>query len=278
MSAFASVDVASINANGVKGFEASNLLETLKTNMTSNNAATSCEALEMVKTLCEGVDQWIEPYVVTTLPLILDNLAQPKTAAAAADAGNAILHKSNAHSVRVIVSLLFESLNSMKWQTKKGALVLIGALASHHPTIVQRNLPDIILKLIEVASDVKKEVKEQCRIAFTEVCSTITNMDILPIVPKVIAAYMDPVKQTENSLDALIATTFINDVDLPTLGLLVPVLTKGMRERKVVVKRRAALVIGNMCKLVNDPRTAAVFYPILKPVLERGIEEIAVEE
>ena len=51
-----------------------------------------------------------------------------------------------------------------------------------------------------------------------------------------------------------------------------------MRERKVVIKRRAALVIGNMCKLVNDPRTAALFYPILKPVLERGIDEIAVEE
>lgn len=33
-----------------------------------------------------------------------------------------------------------------------------------------------------------------------------------------------------------------------------------------------------MCKLVNDPRTAAEFYPILKPVLERGIEEIAVAE
>ena len=32
-----------------------------------------------------------------------------------------------------------------------------------------------------------------------------------------------------------------------------------------------------MCKLVNDPRTAS-FYPILKPVLERGIDEIAVEE
>lgn len=42
----------------------------------------------------------------------------------------------------------------------------------------------------------------------------------------VIAAYMDPVKLTENALDALIGTTFINDVDLPTLGLLVPVLTK----------------------------------------------------
>jgi hypothetical protein len=37
-----------------------------------------------------------------------------------------------------------------------------------------------------------------------------------------------------------------------------------IRERKVAIKRRSALVIGNMCKLVNDPRTAALFYPILK--------------
>jgi len=52
-------------------------------------------------------------------------------------------------------------------------------------------------------------------------------VDIIPIISKVVAAYMDPVKLTEKALDALIATTFINDVDLPTLGLLVPVLTKG---------------------------------------------------
>jgi hypothetical protein len=68
-----------------------------------------------------------------------------------------------------------------------------------------------------------------------------------------LSIYNDPVKLTNLSL----STTFINDVDLPTLGLLVPILTRGMRERMVNVKRRAALVIGNMCKLVNDPRTAA---------------------
>ena len=43
-------------------------------------------------------------------------------------------------------------------------------------------------------------------------------MDIIPIIARVIGAYMDPVKLTENALDALIGTTFINDVDLPTLG------------------------------------------------------------
>ena len=278
MSAFSSLDVKKINAGGILAFEASTVQADLKTNLAANDAAVVNEGLVAIKTLCEGVDQWIEPYTVIHLPLIMDAFANPKTADAALAAGNAILHKSSANSIRTVTSLIYEAFTSMKWQTKKGALVLLGALASHHPVVVQRNLPEMILKLIDMSSDVKKEVKEQCKIAFTELCGTIQNVDVIPIIPKVILGYMDPVKQTENALDALIATTFINDVDVPTLGLLVPILTKGMRERKVVIKRRAALVIGNMCKLVNDPRTAAQFNPILKPILERGIDEIAVDE
>ena len=41
---------------------------------TTNNTDIAFEALEFIKPLCETVDQWI-------------NLANPKTAAAAADAG-----------------------------------------------------------------------------------------------------------------------------------------------------------------------------------------------
>ena len=40
-----------------------------------------------------------------------------------------------------------------------GALQLFGELATYHPVVVQRNLPEMILKLIEMSSDVKKEVR-----------------------------------------------------------------------------------------------------------------------
>ena len=50
--------------------------------MASATPATAIEALEAVKTLAEGVDQWIEPYLVTLLSSVLDNLAVPKTAEA----------------------------------------------------------------------------------------------------------------------------------------------------------------------------------------------------
>lgn len=278
MSAFANSDVSQINKAGLIAFEASGMIESLKTEISSSNTDIANEALVFVTKLSQGVDQWIEPYLVGTLTVILDCMAVPKTAEASKEAGNAILAKSNGHSIRIVTTVLYESFSSMKWQTKKGALVLLGSLATIHPVVVQRNLPEMILKLIEIAADVKKEVKDQTKIAFTEICSTITNVDIIPIIPDVINGYTEPVKMAGKALDTLISTTFINDVDLPTLGLLVPILTKGMREKLVVVKRRAALVIGNMCKLVNDPRTAAAFYPILKPVLERGIDEIAVAE
>lgn len=278
MSAFADIDVNAINKAGVLAFEASPLSAALATNCASKEADVANEALNNVKLLCEGCDQWIEPYTVDCLSGILDALADKKTADAAKAAGEAILSKSSPNSIRILTEVLYESFVSMKWQTKVGGLTLLGMLGKIHPTVVNTNLPEMILKLIDIASDVKKQVKDQCKICFQELCATITNVDIIPIIPAVIEGYMEPNKKTEAALDTLVSTSFINDVDLSTLGLLVPVLTKGMRERKVVIKRRAALVIGNMCKLVNDPRTAALFYPVLKPVLERGIDEIAVEE
>ena len=168
MSAFTAPSVSSINADGVIAFEASGVPETIKTQMTSATPATANAALLYCKQLCEGVDMWIEPYVIAMLPSILDNFASPKTAEAATEAGNAVLHKMCPHSMKMVQELLYESMGSMKWQTKKGALVLLGSLAKHHPVVVTKNLPSMILKLIDMASDVKKEVKDATRAAFTE--------------------------------------------------------------------------------------------------------------
>ena len=134
--------------------------------------------------LITGSSEWVEPYLLSLIPSILDNLAAPKTSAAATLAGTAVTKKMNAHSMKLVLNLLYESLESMKWQTKKGALVLLGSLGAIHESVVQANLPAIILKLIAMASDVKKEVKEQTRQAFTEICATITNVDIIPIIPR----------------------------------------------------------------------------------------------
>jgi elongation factor 3 len=256
-----------------------NSLENLKNTIINNNDTDKCiKNMKNLALLAKSMDSWAEPYLLDCLPTLMDNISSFKTSAQATSTATAIIEKMNVYSIRVFLNLLYTSLNSMKWQTKCGALTILGMLKTFDKNIVQKNIPSIILRLIDMTSDIKKEIKQHTRICFEEITSVIDNVDIIKIIPDIIDAYMEPVKYTESTLDLLIGTSFINEMDPSTLGLLVPLLTKGMREKKVAVKRRAALIIGNMCKLVNDPRTAAEFYPILKPVLEKGIDEIAIEE
>lgn len=235
-------------------------------------------AMSRLMEIIEKSPKWTEPYFYPFLPSLMDNMGNFKTSEIARETSLVLIKRVNSHSIRFFIPMLYQRFQSLKWQTKKGALMLLGSFSEIRKEIVQRNLPSMILELISMTSDVKKEVKEQVRICFEQLCSVIDNVDVIQIIPDVIKGYMEPVKYAKDALDRLVATSFINEMDLSTMGLLVPILIKGMREKKVSVQRCAALVIGNLCKLVNDPRTAAEFYPILKPILERGYEEIAIEE
>ena len=236
------------------------------------------DSFDELKDFIKANDLKIEPFLMDGLPDILNKLANKTTMDAAKEVGEQVIKQMNPFAMKQYMDILYDHFDSMKWQIKKGSLILLGSFAKHQSNIVKFNLPDMILRVIDMAGDVKPEVKAQANKCFEELCSVIDNVDIIKIIPDVIKAYMEPVKYTEQALDSLVATSFINEVDMSTLGLLVPILKKGMFEKKVAIKRRSALVIGNMCKLVNDPRTAAFFYPVLKPVLERGIDEIAIEE
>ena len=229
---------------------------------------------ESLKSLVQNSNY--EPALIKLIPFLLDKMIQNKEESL--EICELILKKMNVYAMPVYKETIYNSFTSLKWQIKVGALSVLGKFAKYQSDVVKQHLPDMILNLIQMSSEVKPQVKQQTKICFQELCSVIDNVDILKIIPVTIDAYMEPIKYTDKALDELVATSFINEVDSSTLGLLVPILIRGMREKKVASKRRAALVIGNMCKLVNDPRTAAEFYSILKPVLERGIDEIAIEE
>ena len=63
-------------------------------------------------------------------------------------------------------------------------------------------------------------------------------------------------------------------VDSPTLALIAPLLGKALRGRSSALKRKAARVIDNMCRLVKEPADVAPFMPLLLPALDKVIDEI----
>lgn len=58
-------------------------------------------------------------------------------------------------------------------------------------------------------------------------------------------------------------------VEAPTLSLLVPLLVRGLAERATAIRRKTAVIIDNMAKLVDSPHDAAVFLPRLLPGLKK---------
>ena len=47
-------------------------------------------------------------------------------------------------------------------------------------------------------------------------------------------------------------------MDAPTLALVCPLLHRGLRDRAALTKRCAALIAGNVCTMIVEPR---YFYP-----------------
>src|SRR6056300_19069 len=160
---------------------------------------------------------YYEPFIIKIIPDLLLKLTDNKTSEQALETGNISIKNMNVFSIEIYMNVLYDHFTTIKWQIKKGALILLGLFANHQKEVIQYFLPNMILKLIEMTSDVKQDVKAQTRICFQQLCSVIDNVDIIKIIPDVINAYMEPVKFTENALDTLVATSFINEVDMQTL-------------------------------------------------------------
>jgi elongation factor 3 len=74
-----------------------------------------------------------------------------------------------------------------------------------------------------------------------------------------------------NTIKALSSTTFVAEVNAPTLAVLVPLLNRALKERSTDTQRMTCVVIGNLVKLVRDPNVAARYLG----GLFGGVEQLA---
>ena len=106
-----------------------------------------------------------------------------------------------------------------------------------------------------------------------EICAIVGNRDIEPFIPVLVSCIARPA-EVPDCVHKLGATTFVQNVEAPALSIMVPLLIRGLRERATAVKRKSALIIDNMAKLVDNPSDAAVFLPRLLPGLEKVSQEV----
>lgn len=223
------------------------------------------------------VSAHVEPYLVVLLPAVLaavgDKITAVKTAANAAVL--AIAGAINGNAIKAALPSIMESIRTaQKWPEKMAALDFIDALIKTAPVQLGSRVPELIPVISEAMWDTKKEVKEHAYKLMEKLCQLIVNRDIERFIPELIKCIAKP-ENVPETVHLLGATTFVTEVQEPTLALLVPLLDRGLAERETAIKRKAAVIVDNMCKLVDDPNVVAPFLPKMMPGLQKNYDNLA---
>ena len=224
-----------------------------------------------------SVSPAFEPFLVSllapTLAAVGDKMTSVKTAAQSA--ALALVKAINPNAVKAALPPITKSiLSAQKWPEKMSGLECIEALVESAPAQLAFRVPQLIPVVSESMWDTKPEVKKKAYGTMEKVCGLIVNKDIEKFIPELIKCIAKPENVAE-TVHLLGATTFVTDVHEPTLAIMVPLLERGLAERETAIKRKAAVIVDNMCKLVEDPQIVASFLPKLMPALEKNYENLA---
>ncbi|KAJ6443163.1 elongation factor 3 [Purpureocillium lavendulum] len=236
----------------------------------------ACTAVEAIASHAE-VSASVEPYLVVLLPALLaavgDKITAVKNAASAAVL--AVAGAISGNAVKAALPAIMESLrNAQKWPEKMTALDFIDALIKTAPAQLAYRVPELIPVVSESMWDTKKEVKDRAYQTMERLCQLIVNRDIERFIPELIKCIAKP-ENVPETVHLLGATTFVTEVQEPTLALMVPLLDRGLAERETAIKRKTAVIVDNMCKLVDDPNIVAPFLPKMMPGLQKNYDNLA---
>lgn len=255
-------------------------VESLKKQLANKKDANARErAVEAIRAIAEhsSVAPGVEPHLVTllgpTLNAVGDKMTNVKNAAQVA--AISLVKAINPNATKAALPSIINSiLSAQKWPEKMTGLKCIEALVETAPAQLAFLVPDLIPVVSESMWDTKPEVKKAAYGTMEKICGLIVNKDIERFIPELIKCISKP-ENVPETVHLLGATTFVTDVHEPTLAIMVPLLERGLAERETAIKRKSAVIVDNMCKLVEDPQIVASFLPKLMPALNKNYETLA---
>ncbi|ORY70396.1 elongation factor 3 [Pseudomassariella vexata] len=269
-----------INGDALDQAAPEKTIESLKKQLANKkDAGVREKAASAIKAIAQHseVSATVEPYLVVLLPLTLaaigDKISAVKNAAIAAT--TAIIEAINPNAVKAVLPAISNSIQTaQKWPEKMAALDCIDSLVRTAPAQLSYRVPELIPVVSEAMWDTKKEVKDHAYKTMEKICELIVNRDIEKFIPELIKCIAKP-ENVPETVHLLGATTFVTEVREPTLALMVPLLDRGLAERETAIKRQAAKIVDNMCKLVDDPNIVAPFLPKMMPGLQKNYDNLA---
>jgi len=264
---------AVVKGSGIAALKKYNVVTKLEEACASGNATSKEGSLFAIELLCTRLGLLFEPYVIVLLPSLLKSFSDSSdhVRAAASQAVGLIMSKLSAHGVKLVMPAVLTAFNDSAWRTKQASIHMLGSMCHLAPKQLAQALPKVVPKLIEAFADTHPKVKASAQEALDEITTVIRNPEISSLSSVLLKALTDPADNTLAALESLIATEFLHAIDAPSLALIVPILHRGLRDRAATTKRYGALITGNICTMINDPRDFIPYLPTLIPDLQSSL-------
>eukprot|EP00892_Ulva_mutabilis_P008725 jgi/Ulvmu1/6224/UM028_0082.1 len=259
-----------VKGTGISALKKQGIMDAVKTAADVKSEKTAKEGgLMAIECLCAKLGRMFEPYIITILPMLLAafNDSSNSVRAAASDAARVIMHNLSGPGVKLVLPTLLKGLAERAWRTKHASIELLGAMSNCAPSQLAASLPTVIPALAGVLNDAHPKVSAAASGAISLVGDAVRNPEVAALASVLIRAIADPVRATRKALDALRDTVFVHTVDVSSLALILPVISRGLKERSGDSKKSAARILGNLASLVGNPADLAPYVPGLMPDL-----------
>mgnify|MGYP003365118040 FL=1 len=211
-----------------------------------------------------------ESLALSFLPDIFQEMCSKnrEAQATAMKAFNCIINFINPLALTSIIPQIVKRIAiTSSWNEK---VILMQALKQATPivkSIMSKYIPELVPLLSAEIWDTKAEVRMEAKSALETISHTVDNQDILPYIHELVSAIVDPTR-IPNTIHSLGSLTLVSDVTSSTLALMVPVLSRGLRENSTSIKRKSAIIIANMSQLVPHASIIEPFLDKLVPQLK----------
>jgi hypothetical protein len=232
--------LAGLGINSLKKF---NIMEKLDEYSISDSDEEREGAMIAYELLATKLGLLFEPYLLYIIPNLLLGFGDynEDVRLAANDTANLFMSKISEHGVRIILPGILGGLKDDSWRTKKGCVQLLGSMAYMAPRQLSSCLPIVVESLGKALTDTHSEVSVQAQSSLSRIGGVVGNPEIAQQVPQLLKAINNP-DTTEYALDNLIYTRFIHSIDPASMSLLIPVIVRGLKDRIVECKKKAAIV------------------------------------
>lgn len=265
---------ATVKGIGIQAVRQHNILKTIEAAAEDKKSAAIREgALLCLEGLTINLGRLFEPYVVSSLPLLLQAFSdsQQTVRNASQVAAGAMMSQLSGPGVKQVLTPLLAGIQDKQWRTKLGSIELLASMTSCLEKQLAACLPQVVPALCTVINDQHAKVKEAAREAINKVGSIISSPEIKAIAPQLISAMTDGAQFehiTRDVLDKLLATSFVHHIDAPSLSLVCPLIHRAMKERSADMKRKGAQIVGAMVLLIKDAKDIQPYLDLLIPQLK----------